>query len=531
MVPQSENEAVAEWWQDPSHVHTRVHGVFEGGGAKGVLYVGAIEGVLKRKVWFSAVAGSSAGAITAAMIAAGLKPEEMRHRVKRALAVMALPRISNGWRRLRNGTGFLDHQAVRRWLRSMLRAQAVRLGGDKTADGPTFRELYALTRIELHVVAVDLSARRLIVFNRTLTPDANVADSVMASATIPMAFEPLMFGTPKPETTIDPGTPQESASHFSYRMIADGGIASNFPSFVFRDDGFRAFANLDPISDSTPIVGFLLDEEKTAGQDLRDIYRRGQFVGTLHDAAAREVGTARWADIPRFRRRSRRSVMNASPIRAAWRGVEWLILLAELVLLKPILGLAKLVERETPSSWPASTNRHARLWMPVIQSLISMAPLPLIIGLGAFCWIFWVGFNAVAASLYSELAASATQVGDVYELISFVLGLVLGSVALVLATWMFLLALVTVALLRIAYPTMGLLGHELINTFLQAPGELPWAGHGKNETLVRLPVPPGLSTLGARADLNLDHELQVAEDAAYKCLATLFEPAGWPTPS
>lgn len=51
-----------------------VLGVFEGGGAKGVLYVGALEAMAERNLWFSAVAGSSAGAITAALIASGMGP-------------------------------------------------------------------------------------------------------------------------------------------------------------------------------------------------------------------------------------------------------------------------------------------------------------------------------------------------------------------------------------------------------------------------------------------------------------------------
>ena len=67
-----------DWWLDPTRVEGFVHGVFEGGGAKGVLYAGALEGTLRRKLWFKAVAGSSAGAITAAMIAAGMTPAEIR---------------------------------------------------------------------------------------------------------------------------------------------------------------------------------------------------------------------------------------------------------------------------------------------------------------------------------------------------------------------------------------------------------------------------------------------------------------------
>src|SRR5436190_404218 len=92
------------WWLDGERVDGYVSGVFEGGGAKGILYAGALEGLLRRKLWFSAVAGSSAGAITAAMIAAGMMPSEIRGQRKAGLAAMATPTRWNGFRRIRWGT-------------------------------------------------------------------------------------------------------------------------------------------------------------------------------------------------------------------------------------------------------------------------------------------------------------------------------------------------------------------------------------------------------------------------------------------
>ena len=50
------------WW---AGMDARVNGVFKGGGAKGLLYAGALEALAERGVWFRAVGGASAGAITA----------------------------------------------------------------------------------------------------------------------------------------------------------------------------------------------------------------------------------------------------------------------------------------------------------------------------------------------------------------------------------------------------------------------------------------------------------------------------------
>jgi predicted acylesterase/phospholipase RssA len=46
-------------------------GIFKGGGTAGIAYVGALQALARNEIWFKRVAGTSAGAITAATIAAG----------------------------------------------------------------------------------------------------------------------------------------------------------------------------------------------------------------------------------------------------------------------------------------------------------------------------------------------------------------------------------------------------------------------------------------------------------------------------
>ena len=52
-------------------------GIFEGGGAKGLAHVGAIAVAQELGVQFVGVAGASAGAIVAALIAVGYAPREV----------------------------------------------------------------------------------------------------------------------------------------------------------------------------------------------------------------------------------------------------------------------------------------------------------------------------------------------------------------------------------------------------------------------------------------------------------------------
>src|SRR5512144_2036470 len=55
--------------------YTDCSGVFEGGGCRASAYAGAYSSAYEHGVRFSEVAGTSAGAIVAALIAAGAEPE------------------------------------------------------------------------------------------------------------------------------------------------------------------------------------------------------------------------------------------------------------------------------------------------------------------------------------------------------------------------------------------------------------------------------------------------------------------------
>ena len=59
------------WYKQPEAVNRWFNGVFEGGGAKGIAFAGALKALKRRRCWFNSVAGSSAGSITAALIASG----------------------------------------------------------------------------------------------------------------------------------------------------------------------------------------------------------------------------------------------------------------------------------------------------------------------------------------------------------------------------------------------------------------------------------------------------------------------------
>ena len=108
------------WWRERG-ITRFVAGVFEGGGAKGIVYRGALEAMVEDAdgpCWFSAVAGASAGAITATLIAAGLEPAQVSAEAaastRETLQAHASQRITSGARRCQlPGSGLACRLAAR----------------------------------------------------------------------------------------------------------------------------------------------------------------------------------------------------------------------------------------------------------------------------------------------------------------------------------------------------------------------------------------------------------------------------------
>lgn len=245
----SEHPAASRWWKKQS-MDTNWCGVFQGGGAKAAAYAGAILGWMERGHWFSEVAGSSAGAITASLIAAGLHPKEIVLHTENLISKAATP--SSRLDRVLNGSP-LTRPLMRyslieleKNLESLL-AMGARRHGIATSAPVTFAQLYQATGIRLTVVVLDTSSGRPLPFSEQWSPDMPVATAVCASSSIPVVFEPLTL-------EVNPSRGDR------WRRLADGGIFANFPSFVYIDLDYRRFFGLGEISAELRIVGFVLGE-------------------------------------------------------------------------------------------------------------------------------------------------------------------------------------------------------------------------------------------------------------------------------
>ena len=161
--------------------------VFEGGGVKGIAYVGALEVLNKEGILqnIERVAGTSAGAMVAVLFA-------LRYSAKEISDILWDINFKNfmdsSWgivrdiNRLVNDYGWYKGDYFRNLMAGYIK--------DKTNNGEiTFKELAQNKQFrELHLLGADLTTGYSKVFNATDTPDVKVADAARISMSIPLFF-------------------------------------------------------------------------------------------------------------------------------------------------------------------------------------------------------------------------------------------------------------------------------------------------------------------------------------------------------
>lgn len=194
----------------------KIDGVFSGGGIKGFALIGAYEEIENRGFQFERVAGTSAGSIVAALIAAGYTSKEIYQLVDE----FDLPKMLDSrktmipfsiakWLLVYWKLGLYKGNELEHWMKNKLEAKGLR----------TFSDLPPQA---LRVIASDLSNGQMVVIPDDLeklgiSPGSfSIAKAIRMSCSIPYFFEPVKL------RSID-GT----------NIIVDGGVLSNFPMWLF----------------------------------------------------------------------------------------------------------------------------------------------------------------------------------------------------------------------------------------------------------------------------------------------------------
>lgn len=202
--------------------------VLEGGGVKGIALVGAIEVLEERGYQFKRVAGTSAGAIVGALVAAGVPARKMVN----ILGSIHYPDFRDGSYSTRHTPGkainLLARNGVYRgdYLRAWLQDQLDDYGVTTFADMPytdVERPPVAEKAYRLVVTASDISRGSLRYlpwdyddFGRNRASQ-HVVEAVRASMSIPFFYRPVRWDTADGKKV----------------WLVDGGMLSNFPITVF----------------------------------------------------------------------------------------------------------------------------------------------------------------------------------------------------------------------------------------------------------------------------------------------------------
>jgi NTE family protein len=202
--------------------------VFEGGGVKGIGLAGAFKQVYDTGYRPACVAGTSAGAITASLVAAGYTGDELQQIV---LHEMDFTKFED--------PTFLDHFGVggdigeflksrgmhsgnyfSGWIRELLGAKGKTQFGHLRDPNPSAEN----RTYGLQVIASDISAQSMLVLPRDAVqlglgdPDElEIAHAVRMSMSIPVFFEPVL----------------QRDGQGREHTIVDGGLLSNFPVWLF----------------------------------------------------------------------------------------------------------------------------------------------------------------------------------------------------------------------------------------------------------------------------------------------------------
>lgn len=240
---------------------TQANAIFEGGGVKAFGMLGALHEAEKRGYTWVNVAGTSAGAIIASLLAAGYSSGEIKQLVwdldfnqfKDKDWLDRIPYVGMALS-LWFESGLYEGNYLESWIRKLLADKGVRTFKDLVLKG---FENNPKCRYKLVIIASDVSRRKLLrlpydIADYNLEPDQlEVCKAVRMSASLPFFYEPYkLFYKDKGKKDM-----------VSY--IVDGGVLSNFPVWIFDDDNMPKW----------PSLGFkIVEPEETDPSRIRNAF-------------------------------------------------------------------------------------------------------------------------------------------------------------------------------------------------------------------------------------------------------------------
>jgi predicted acylesterase/phospholipase RssA len=320
--------------------------VMEGGGAKGMAFVGAVQYMEEEGIGYGRLLGTSAGAITAALLAAAYTAEEMQAALSekesgqpvfagflgtpppftkeeiqasalrdflRSLDLPFVPgfledRVDDAindallrWPAHRNVYAFVERggwfsaDKFLEWMAKKLdegtyKGTGPHKGKPRAFSKMTLAEFHAATERDLSVVVSDTTAGRIRVLNHRTAPNCPLLWAVRMSMSIPLVWQEV--------TWLGDWDAYLTKSALRDSIMVDGGMLSNFPLELFLS---REKYVIDLMGEPTAgrVLGLLLDDglalpgdppapETSAGgldlMKLRSVQRVLRLVNTMMTA-------------------------------------------------------------------------------------------------------------------------------------------------------------------------------------------------------------------------------------------------------
>lgn len=234
--------------------------VFEGAGIRGIAYAGALKHLEEKNILIHVerVGGTSAGAITALLVALGYTSDEMAEIV-----------YSTSFRKFNDGRfffpgglsrvvkyfGWYRGEKFTKWLEHIIEI--------KTKDrNITFNQLENQGYKKLYVTGTNLTTQQNMIFSHENFANMRVADAIRISMSIPLYFEPVFMD--KEGNIIRRPRKKEELN-----VMADGGLTANFPIWLF-DSTKYAGATVNEIFSNPNTIGFRIDRTEQITYDLTE---------------------------------------------------------------------------------------------------------------------------------------------------------------------------------------------------------------------------------------------------------------------
>lgn len=306
--------------------------VFEGGGAKGMVFVGALQEFEKRGHKIGRLLGTSAGAITATLLTVGYDSAEMleamkeelngqsvfvsfmstpeefdEETVKRSMLYELFGRIDIPWvpqkfedqvdaqivdrllkiEKFRHLFSFLERGGwyaadyFLEWLKEKMDSGTYN-GQPRKFSQMNFAELYEATGQDLSLIAADVTDSRMLVLNRRTAPQCPVVWATRMSMSIPLLWQEVVWQ--KEWGTYD-------GRDITGHAIVDGGLLSNFPIALF-------------ISKSTPVTAIMGSKtgRRVIGMMIDDNAPLDDAAEAGEDTSGNLLDAERFGSLRTFRR-------------------------------------------------------------------------------------------------------------------------------------------------------------------------------------------------------------------------------------